>query len=138
MYLYAISTPEPPRADRFSDRLNRRELLGAGAIAIAAAACGGSTGGGGNAPSVASSSLNTKKIESTLNFFNWAQYHDPKNAKAFSQKYHVAFKESNYASNEELLTKLQTTKGQAVYDIIVPDADHIRIEKQLGLEPVTA
>ena len=133
MYLYAIFSPDPPRADRFSDRLNRRELLGAGAIAIAAAACGGSTGGGGNAPSVASSSLSTKKIESTLNFFNWAQYHDPKNAQAFSKKYGVAFKETNYASNEELLTKLQTTKGQAVYDIIVPDADHVRIEKGLGL-----
>ena len=132
MYLYAILSAEPTRPDRFSDRLNRRELLGAGAIAIAAAACGGSTGGG-NAPSVASSSLSTKKIEGTLNFFNWAQYHDPKNAKAFSQKYSVAFKESNYASNEELLTKLQTTKGQAVYDIIVPDADHVRIEKGLGL-----
>jgi len=45
----------------------------------------------------------------------------------------VAFKESNYTSNEELLTKLQTTKGQKVYDIIVPDADHVRIEKNLGL-----
>ena len=43
------------------------------------------------------------------------------------------FHESNYTSNEELLTKLQTTKGQKVYDIIVPDADHVRIEKGLGL-----
>jgi spermidine/putrescine transport system substrate-binding protein len=133
MYLYAISDVEPTRAGRYAERLNRRELLGAGAIALAAAACGGSTGGGGNAPSVASSSLTKKKIESTLNFYNWAQYHDPSNAKAFSQKYNVAFKESNYASNEELLTKLQTTKGQPVYDIIVPDADHVRIEKNLGL-----
>ncbi len=132
MYLYAISDVEPTRAGRYADRINRRELLGAGAIALAAAACGGSTGGG-NAPSVASSSLTKKKIESTLNFYNWAQYHDPSNAKAFSQKYGVAFKESNYASNEELLTKLQTTKGQSVYDIIVPDADHVRIEKGLGL-----
>jgi spermidine/putrescine transport system substrate-binding protein len=133
MYLYAISDVEPTRAGRYAERLNRRELLGAGAIALAAAACGGSTGGGGNAPSVASSSLTKKKIEGTLNFYNWAQYHDPSNAKAFSQKYNVAFKESNYASNEELLTKLQTTKGQPVYDIIVPDADHVRIEKNLGL-----
>jgi len=132
MYLYAISDVEPTRAGRYAERINRRELLGAGAIALAAAACGGSTGGG-NAPSVASSSLTKKKIESTLNFYNWAQYHDPSNAKAFSQKYNVAFKESNYASNEELLTKLQTTKGQPVYDIIVPDADHVRIEKNLGL-----
>jgi spermidine/putrescine-binding protein len=124
MYLYAILMGE---------RINRRELLGAGAVAIAAAACGGSTGGGGAAPSTPSSSLTKKKIEKTLNFYNWAQYHDPKNAAEFSKKYGVQFKETNYTSNEELLTKLQTTKGQPVYDIIVPDADHVRIEKGLGL-----
>ena len=130
MYLYAISTPSPHAPIGFPIASTGESCSGRARSRIAAAACGGSTGGGGNAPSVASSSLTKKKIESTLNFYNWAQYHDPKNAKAFSQKYGVAFKESNYASNEELLTKLQTTKGQAVYDIIVPDADHVRIEKE--------
>ena len=42
-------------------------------------------------------------------------------------------KETNYGSNEELFTKLTATKGQKLYDIIVPDADHVRIEKNLGL-----
>jgi spermidine/putrescine transport system substrate-binding protein len=102
-------------------------------LAIATAACGGSTGGSGNAPSIGSSALAKKKIEGTLNFYNWAQYHDPKNTKEFEKKFGVNFKEANYTSNEELLTKLQTTKGQSVYDIIVPDADHVRIEKGLGL-----
>jgi spermidine/putrescine transport system substrate-binding protein len=113
-------------------RVNRRELLGAGVVAVAAAACGGGTGGGA-APSTPSSALNKKKIEKTLQFYNWAQYHDPQNTKAFEAKTGVHFVESNYTSNEELLTKLQTTKGQKVYDIIVPDADHVRIEKGLGL-----
>ena len=71
-----------------------------------------------------------RRSRANLNFYNWAQYHDPKNAKEFSKKFGVAFNESNYTSNEELLTKLQTTKGQSVYDIIVPDADHVRIEKR--------
>ena len=125
MYLYAIL---------IGARVNRRELLGAGAVAIAAAACGGSTGGGGGgAPSTPSSALAKKKIEGTLHFYNWAQYHDPGNQKAFVKQTGVNFVESNYTSNEELLTKLQTTKGQKVYDIIVPDADHVRIEKGLGL-----
>jgi spermidine/putrescine transport system substrate-binding protein len=132
MYQYAIADGEHIRMDRYTDRLNRRELLGAGAIALAAAACGGSTGGG-NSPSVASAGLTKKKIEAKLNFFNWAQYHDPKNTTAFSKANNVKFNETNYTSNEELLTKLQTTKGQPVYDIIVPDADHVRIEKGLGL-----
>ena len=80
-----------------------------------------------------SSSLSAKEIEGKLNFYNWAQYVDPKNTKAYTDTTGVKFKESNYTSNEELLTKLQTTKGQEAYDIIVPDADHVRIEKGLGL-----
>jgi spermidine/putrescine transport system substrate-binding protein len=131
VYQYAIARGTHTSPLHHADRLNRRELLGAGAIAIAAAACGGSTSSGGSAP--ASSSLATKKIESSLKFFNWAQYHDPHNTQVFEQRFGVKFHEANYTSNEELLTKLQTTKGQQVYDIIVPDADHVRIEKGLGL-----
>jgi spermidine/putrescine transport system substrate-binding protein len=113
--------------------MNRRELLGLGALALGAAACGGSTGGSGGATSAPASNLSGKKIESTLHFYNWAQYHDPSNAKQFSKQFGVKFDETNYTSNEQLLTQLQTTKGQPVYDIIVPDADHVRIEKGLGL-----
>jgi spermidine/putrescine transport system substrate-binding protein len=117
---------------RRADLMNRRELLGLGALALGAAACGGSTGGGG-ASSQAASNLTGKKMESTLHFYNWGQYHDPGNTKIYEQKYHVNFAETNYTSNEQLLTELQTTRGQPVYDIIVPDADHVRIEKGLGL-----
>jgi spermidine/putrescine transport system substrate-binding protein len=116
---------------RRASLMNRRELLGLGAIALGAAACGGSTGGGGS--SAPASNLTGKKIEDTLHFYNWAQYHDPSNAKLFTKQFGVKFDETNYTSNEQLLTQLQTTKGQPVYDIIVPDADHVRIEKGLGL-----
>jgi spermidine/putrescine transport system substrate-binding protein len=118
--------------NRTSARLNRRDLLGLGALALGAAACGGSTGGGGGA-TAASQSLSGKKLESTLKFYNWAQYVNPENTKAFEAQTGVNFDESNFTSNEQLLTKLQTTKGQKTYDIIVPDADHVRIEKDLGL-----
>ena len=117
---------------RTSARMNRRELLGLGALALGAAACGGSTGGGGGAAS-SSQSLSGKKLESTLKFYNWAQYVNPENTKAYEAKTGVNFEEANFTSNEQLLTKLQTTKGQKTYDIIVPDADHVRIEKDLGL-----
>ena len=117
---------------RTSARMNRRELLGLGALALGAAACGGSTGGGGGASS-SSQSLSGKKLESTLKFYNWAQYVNPENTKAYEAKTGVNFEEANFTSNEQLLTKLQTTKGQKIYDIIVPDADHVRIEKDLGL-----
>jgi spermidine/putrescine transport system substrate-binding protein len=117
---------------RTSARMNRRELLGLGALALGAAACGGSTGGGGGASSSAQP-LSGKKLESTLKFYNWAQYVNPENTKAYEAKTGVNFEEANFTSNEQLLTKLQTTKGQKTYDIIVPDADHVRIEKDLGL-----
>ena len=117
---------------RTSARMNRRELLELGALALGAAACGGSTGGGGGASS-SSQSLSGKKLESTLKFYNWAQYVNPENTKAYEAKTGVNFEEANFTSNEQLLTKLQTTKGQKTYDIIVPDADHVRIEKDLGL-----
>src|SRR5204862_224926 len=61
------------------------------------------------------------------------QYVNPENVKAYSAKTGVHFDESNFTSNEQLLTKLNTTKGQKTYDIIVPDADHVRIEKGLDL-----
>jgi spermidine/putrescine transport system substrate-binding protein len=121
-----------PDSHRRAGAMNRRDLLGLGALALGAAACGGSTGGGG-ATSAPASNLSGKKMESTLHFYNWAQYHDPANAKQFSKQFGVKFDETNYTSNEQLLTQLQTTKGQAIYDIIVPDADHVRIEKGLGL-----
>ena len=117
---------------RTSAGMNRRELLGLGALALGAAACGGSTGGGGGASSSAQP-LSGKKLESTLKFYNWAQYVNPENTKAYEAKTGVNFEEANFTSNEQLLTKLQTTKGQKTYDIIVPDADHVRIEKDLGL-----
>src|SRR4029079_15459817 len=105
---------------RTSARMNRRELLGLGALALGAAACGGSTGGGGGASS-SSQSLSGKKLESTLKFYNWAPYVNPENTKAYAPKTGVNFEEANFTSNEQLLTKLQTTKGQKTYDIIVPD-----------------
>jgi spermidine/putrescine transport system substrate-binding protein len=118
--------------DSTTARMNRRELIGLGALALGAAACGGSTGGGGAAPA-SSQSLSGEKIESTLKFYNWAQYVNPVNTKAYESATGVKFDESNFTSNEQLLTKLNTTKGQKTYDIIVPDADHVRIEKDLGL-----
>ena len=62
-------------------RMNRRELIGLGALALGAAACGGSTGGG-NASPASSQSLSGKEIEGTLKFFNWGGYVNPANTKA--------------------------------------------------------
>jgi len=113
-----------------SRRLNRREFLGASAVALAAA-CGGSTGGAGSSGTTVAS---TAKMESQLNIYNWAQYINPKNLDGFrAANPGLHLSTSFYTSNEQLLTQLTTTKGQHVYDIIVPDADHVAIEKSLNL-----
>jgi spermidine/putrescine transport system substrate-binding protein len=115
-----------------SSRLNRREFLGASAVALAAA-CGGSTGSGGGS-SAPSSVASTAKMESKLSIYNWAEYINPKNISGFQKAFPtVNLSQSNYTSNEQLLTQLIATKGQHLYDIIVPDADHVNIEKGLGL-----
>ena len=62
--------------DPTTARMNRRELIGLGALALGAAACGGSTGGGGAAPA-SSQSLSGKQLEGQLKFYNWAQYVNP-------------------------------------------------------------
>jgi spermidine/putrescine transport system substrate-binding protein len=100
--------------------LTRRELLVLGGLAAV---------GLRGAPSALAAA---GALEGQLNIYNWAQYQDPSNLKAFSKKYGVQTHQTYYTSNEQLLTQLQTTKGQKEWDIIVPDGDHVRIEKGGG------
>jgi spermidine/putrescine transport system substrate-binding protein len=102
-------------------------------MALVASACGSSSSSGTSAAGASSGVPSSGAIEKTLHYYNWAQYTNPANQKEFSKKYGVHIIESNYTSNEQLLTQLNATKGQSVYDIIVPDADHVNIEKGLGL-----
>jgi spermidine/putrescine-binding protein len=72
-------------------------------------------------------------LEGDLRIYNWAQYQAPENIKAFAKKYGVQVHTTFFSSNEQLFTELQTTKGQKTWDIVVPDGDHVNIEKSLGL-----
>ena len=116
-----------------SARTSRRGFLGLGALTVLGAACGGKTSSGGNAASSTTGATTTGPLENNLRIYCWAQYIDPGSEKAFATQSGVKVTETNYGSNEELFTKLQTTQGQKVYDIVVPDADHVRIEKGEGL-----
>ena len=57
--------------DPTTARMNRRELIGLGALALGAAACGGSTGGGG-VPGVVPVAVR-KEVEGQLEFYNRAE-----------------------------------------------------------------
>ncbi len=111
--------------------LNRRELLGLGALGLLAAACGGSTnaggGGGGGGSSSAPAGGNTlagKPMENSLVIYNWSEYDSPSTFSKFKAAHpntHVT--ETFYSSNDELLAKLSA--GGTGYDIIVPSQNAV-------------
>jgi spermidine/putrescine transport system substrate-binding protein len=117
-------------------RLNRREALGIGGLALVAAACGGSTnaggggggGGGGNSGGGAVDTLKGKPLENQLVIYNWSQYDDPSTYKKFKQLPKEAaagltINETYYSSNDELLAKLHA--GGTGYDIVVPSQNAV-------------
>ncbi|HEX9032126.1 MAG TPA: spermidine/putrescine ABC transporter substrate-binding protein [Streptosporangiaceae bacterium] len=113
-------------------RVNRREALGLGGMAIfaaAAAACSTTTtpGGGGASPS-ASDPLAGRKLENHLEIYNWSQYDDPSTFTKFAKlpaeaKVGMTTHETFYSSNDELLAKLHA--GGTGYDIIVPSQNAV-------------
>jgi spermidine/putrescine transport system substrate-binding protein len=121
-------------------RFSRREALGLAGLAILAAACGTTkTTSGGNGASGSSIPVPTgsasptdplagKPLEDHLEIYNWSQYDDPSTYTLFQKlpaevaagtKVH----ETYYASNDELLAKLNA--GAGGYDIIVPSQNAV-------------
>ncbi len=115
-------------------RLNRREALGLGGMAIfaaAAAACGNTTTTGGTSSSPAGTPANPlagKPLENHLEIYNWSQYDDPSTFTKFThlpaeKKAGMTTHETFYSSNDELLAKLHA--GGTGYDIIVPSQNAV-------------
>jgi spermidine/putrescine transport system substrate-binding protein len=112
--------------------------LSAGAAALAACGPGGAAS---SAPSTAASSAPSAssgtegsaspsaaaavEVEKELFMYNWGDYVDPDNMAEFQQKFGVEkFTYDTYASNEEMMTKLQGgAKGQ--WDIAAPTAEFV-------------
>ena len=105
--------------------ISRRDALGVAGLALLAA--------GG----VAGSARAAGGLESQLVIYNWSQYDDPKTYKDFKKKFPgTSIKETYYASNDELLAKLQA--GGSGYDIVVPSqnavAELIELKKLMKLD----
>ncbi|MCX2726341.1 spermidine/putrescine ABC transporter substrate-binding protein [Thermomicrobium sp. 4228-Ro] len=140
-------------------RLSRRELLrrlallGLSSFAIAnlLAACGQAEStptpaSGATTPSESTGTpasgtagipdyIDPSKLEKELNFYNWSEYIDPDILTEFEQTYGVKVTMDTYASNEDLLAKLQG--GATGYDVIVPSDYMVSIMINLGmLEPL--
>ncbi len=71
----------------------------------------------------------------SLHLFIWGEYTSPEIFKDFESQTGIHVTESNFASNEELLAKLQA--GASGYDLIVPSDYMVAIMSQLDLlEPL--
>lgn len=85
----------------------------------------------------------------TLNFYNWSEYIDPEIYDMFEKEYGIKVVESTFASNEDLLAKLQG--GATGFDVIVPSdymvatmieldmlapIDHSKLENYKNLDPL--
>jgi spermidine/putrescine transport system substrate-binding protein len=113
-------------------RVNRREALGLGGMAIlaaAAAACSTSTSSGSASPSSGSANpLTGKPLENHLEIYNWSEYDDPSTFTKFTKlpaeaRVGMTTHETFYSSNDELLAKLHA--GGTSYDIIVPSQNAV-------------
>ncbi len=71
------------------------------------------------------------ELSKELNIYNWSNYIAPNTIPDFEKEFGVKVHYDNYASNEELLAKLQA--GGAGYDIIVPTGYMVKIMSSLGL-----
>ena len=85
-----------------------------------------STGGGAPSPTQAPSASPTAApsyaLEDGMLLYNWSQYFSPDNLKKFKTDMGVTITETTFASNEEMLAKLQAG-GKGQYDVAVPTAE---------------
>jgi spermidine/putrescine transport system substrate-binding protein len=107
---------------------SRREFLALSAITtggLVLAACG--------APNTSPpAGLANKPIEGALNIYNWSAYLNPDTLTQFKAKFpSLAVKQDTYASNEDMLAKIEA--GAKGYDIVVPTGYMVKIMIEKGL-----
>lgn len=83
-------------------------------------------------PSPSPTAAPSYKLEKELFLFNWSDYFNPENKKAFTERYQLSnFQEDPFPSNEDMLAKLQAG-GKGQYDISVPTAEYVTTLAQGG------
>ncbi len=103
-------------------------------VALLLVACGG--GGTETAPAESSAPTTPEPVAEVepaqeIQFFNWSEYIDPDIYEIFEDEYGIRVVESNFASNEEMLAKLQG--GATGYDLIVPSDYTVAIMIEEGM-----
>ena len=104
-------------------------------LALLAVACGGGPAGGPGAAEdaepTAGAAAGETQLAEQLSVYNWADYIDEQVLADYEAEYGVDIIYDTYASNEDLLTKLQA--GASGYDVIFP-SDYMVVQMiELGL-----
>ena len=118
-------------------RYNRKGFVAISAMAALAAACGGSTTAE-EAPDTTTEGGETTgaaaerpQASGTFFYYNWADYVNPETYKMFTAETGVKVKKDFYASNEDLLAKMQG--GARGYDLVVPTGYMVEVMAGEGL-----
>ncbi len=70
-----------------------------------------------------------------LYIFNWSDYIDPDLISAFEEQNNCRIRYSTYDSNENMLTKIKSSRES--FDVVFPSGDHVSILAKAGLlEPI--
>jgi spermidine/putrescine-binding protein len=96
-----------------------------------AAACGGGPAGGPSTSGEPSANEGELQLAPELSVYNWADYIDEQVLADYEAEYGVRIIYDTYASNEDLLAKLQA--GAAGYDVIFPSDYMVSQMIELGL-----
>ncbi|MBM4403903.1 MAG: spermidine/putrescine ABC transporter substrate-binding protein [Candidatus Cloacimonetes bacterium] len=77
----------------------------------------------------------SRKSGQVLYIFNWTDYIDPDLVKEFEELHNCRIIYSTYGSNEDMLTKIVSSRES--FDLVFPSGDHVSIMKEKGLlEPL--
>src|SRR6266849_894768 len=102
---------------------SRREFL---VFSAAASGCLELAACGATALAPAASATPVPRIENALNIYNWSQYLNPDTLTQFQKlQAGMAIKQDTYASNEDMLAKIEA--GAKGYDIVVPTGYMVKI-----------
>ncbi len=134
----------------FAQRLSRRSLLqmgtGAAGFGVLLAACGSSDKGEKAASNEATTVPGASDVteaaaaaagaSGTVSLYTWGDYHSPDLVEGAPDAIGVSMNVQFYASNEELIAKLEATKGNSGFDLIVPTGPYLpqMISKELLLK----
>ncbi len=130
------------------DDSNASDATSGGGTAAPGATSSGTTGGGtvaagsgdvgdsGTGLGVATGDYSrvVNKSSGTLNMYTWGAYNDPDIVGSLAEsQLGIKMQVSYYTSNEDLITKLEASKGTSGFDVVVPTGPYVPQMIQNGL-----